>query len=134
MASGNKEAQKIQKAFLLWAEKLRDKALKNELPHSLECELQCIKLGDAVLLAFPFELFSSISRSLRTQSGIQNLFMVGCANGYNGYLPDRESQETGGYEVDEAFKYVGLLPFAADAEKVFLKKALALIKNVTQSN
>ena len=129
-AQGNREAQKIQKAFLLWAEELREKALHDGLPHSLECKLQCIKLGDAVLLAFPFELFSSISKSLRVQSGIPNIFMVGYANGYSGYLPDKKSIEEGGYEVDEAFKYVGLLPFSENAEELFLKKALSLIKSV----
>ncbi len=121
-------AQKIQKAFLLWADELREKAKNNEMPKSLECELQSIKLGDAVLLAFPFELFSSISLSLRAQSGIQDLFMVGYANGYSGYLPDKKSLEKGGYEVEEAFKYIGLLPFAANAEELFLEKALHLIK------
>ncbi len=130
-AKGEREAQKIQKAFLLWAEKLREKALKNEIPASLQCKLQCIKLGDAVLFAFPFELFSSISQSLRARSGIPNLFMVGYANGYGGYLPDKKSIEEGGYEVEEAFKYIGLLPFTADAETLFLRKALELIKGVT---
>ncbi len=121
-------AQKMQKAFLLWANEIREKAIKNELPEYLECELQCIRLGDAVLLAFPFELFSSISLSLRTQSGIQDLFLIGYANGYSGYLPDKKALEEGGYEVEEAFKYVGLLPFAANAEEIFLEKALHLIK------
>ncbi len=126
--NNDRVAQKMQKAFLLWAEEVREKALKNEIPHSLECELQCIQLGDAVLLAFPFELFSSISLSLRAKSGIHDLFMVGYANGYSGYLPDKKSLEEGGYEVEEAFKYVGLLPFAANAEELFLEKALHLIK------
>ncbi len=121
-------AQKMQKAFLLWADELKEKAINNEIPNSLECELQCIKLGDAVLLAFPFELFSSISLSLRAQSGIQDLLMIGYANGYNGYLPDKKSLEEGGYEVEEAFKYIGLLPFSANAEELFLEKALQLIK------
>lgn len=128
VAHKNREAQKIQKAFLLWIEEIRDKALKNEIPHSLECMLQCIKLGDAVLFAFPFELFSSISLSLRAQSGLQNLFMAGYANGYSGYLPDKKSLDEGGYEVEEAFKYIGLLPFAGNAEELFLEKALHLIK------
>lgn len=125
--------QKMQKAFLLWADELREKAMDSNLPEYLECELQCIKLGDAVLLAFPFELFSSISLSLRAQSGIHKLFMVGYANGYAGYLPDKKSLEEGGYEIEEAFKYIGLMPFAANAEELFLEKAIKLIKNVTES-
>ncbi len=128
--SGNRESRKIQKAFLLWAEELREKALKNELPKSLECRLQCLKLGEAVLLAFPFELFSSVSLSLKEKSAVKNLFMIGYANGYFGYLPDRSSIREGGYEVEEAFKYVGILPFDSNAEELFLKKALSLIESL----
>jgi len=130
MRSGNRESRKIQKAFLLWAEQLREKALKNELPKSLESQLQCIKLGEAVLLAFPFELFSSVSLSLRVKSAVKHLFMVGYANGYSGYLPDRNSIREGGYEVEEAFKYVGILPFDSKAEELFLEKALSLIESL----
>ncbi len=54
--------------------------------------------------------------------------MIGYANGYSGYLPDKKSLEEGGYEVEEAFKYIGLLPFSANAEELFLEKALQLIK------
>jgi len=130
MRSGNRESRKIQKAFLLWAEELKEKALKNELPKSLECRLQCIKLGEAVLLAYPFELFSSVSLSLRMKSAVKHLFMVGYANGYSGYLPDRSSIREGGYEVEEAFKYVGILPFDSNAEELFLEKALSLIESL----
>ncbi len=130
MRSGNRESRKIQKAFLLWAEELREKALKSELPKSLECRLQCIKLGEAVLMSYPFELFSSVSLSLREKSAVKHLFMVGYANGYFGYLPDASSIREGGYEVDEAFKYVGILPFDTNAEELFLEKALSLIKSL----
>jgi neutral ceramidase len=128
--SGSREARKIKKAFLLWAEELREKALNNELPKSLECQLQCIKLGEAVLLAFPFELFSSVSLSLRVKSAVKHLFMISYANGYSGYLPDKDSIREGGYEVEEAFKYVGILPFDPNAEELFLEKALSLIKRL----
>ena len=130
MRSGSRESRKIQKAFLLWAEELREKALKNELPKYLECPLQCLKLGEAVLLAFPFELFSSVSLSLREKSAVEHLFMVGYANGYSGYLPDGRSIREGGYEIEEAFKYVGILPFSSEAEELFLEKALALIESL----
>lgn len=125
----DKKAIKIQKAFILWAEEIRKKASENKLPHFLECSLQSIRLGDAAFLAFPFELFSSISLSLRAKSRIKNLFMVGYANGYRGYLPDEISFSEGGYEVEEAFKYVGLLPFSPQAEKLFIKRALFLLEN-----
>jgi hypothetical protein len=130
LRKGEKEEIKIRRAFLLWAEEIREKAAKGELPSALECELQCLKIGDAVFLVFPFELFSSVSLSLRARSQIENLFVAGYANGYGGYLLDERSYAEGGYEAQEAFKYCGLLPLPSLAEKLFLKKALSLLKNI----
>ncbi len=130
LRKGEKEEIKIRKAFLLWAEEVKEKAAKDELPSALECKLQCLKIGNAVLLSFPFELFSSVSLSLRAKSQIENLFIAGYANGYGGYLLDEKSYAEGGYEVEEAFKYCGLLPLPSQAEKLFIKKALSLLKNI----
>lgn len=125
---GKKEEIKIQRAFLLWAEEIREKAGRNELPKYLECKLQCIHLGETIFLTFPFELFSSISMALRKRAKIDSIFMVGYANGYCGYLPDEKSFSEGGYEIEEAFKYCGLLPLSSQAEKLFTEKALSLLK------
>jgi hypothetical protein len=127
---GEKKEIKIQKAFLLWAKEIKERALKNKLPSVLETKLQCLKLGEAILLAHPFELFSSVSLSLRVKSKIESLFLAGYANGYEGYLPDENSYTEGGYEVDESFKYCGLLPLSVQAEKTFKKKVLFLIENI----
>jgi neutral ceramidase len=127
LEKGDREETKIQKAFLLWAEELRKKARKGKLPASLECDLQAVKLAEAVFLAFPFELFSSLSLALRRLSGLEDLFLVAYANGYEGYLADERSIRAGGYEIEEAFKYTGLLPFSAQGGKIFLNKALSLL-------
>lgn len=130
LEKGNREDAKIRKAFLLWAEDLRNRALKRTLPDSLECELQAIRIGEAVFLAFPFELFSSLSLELRRLSGIECLFLVGYANGYHGYLADDESVREGGYEIKDAFKYTALLPFSDQAGNIFLERSLALLQKM----
>jgi hypothetical protein len=130
LKKGDKKEIKIQKAFLLWAKEIKERALKNKLPSVLETKLQCLKLGETILLAHPFELFSSVSLSLRVKSKIESLFLAGYANGYSGYLPDENSYTEGGYEVDESFKYCGILPLSFQAEKNFTKKVLFLIENI----
>lgn len=129
---GDRTEAKIQKAFLLWAEELREKARNGELPRFLECGLQAVKVGEAVFLAFPFELFSSLSLKMRKRSGIRCLFLVGYANGYHGYLADEASLREGGYEVEDAFKYTGLLPLSGRAGDIFLARALSLLENLTR--
>lgn len=134
LKKGDKKEAKIQKAFLLWAEELRGAVLTGRLPDSLECELQAAKLGEAFFLAFPFELFSSLAMELRKRIGMPCLFLVGYANGYHGYLADGGAVRRGGYEIEEAFKYTGLLPFSEEAGALFLEKALTLLGRVGHDN
>jgi hypothetical protein len=56
------------------------------------------------------------------------LIMAGYANGYHGYLPDEKFAREGGYEVMEAYKYVGLLPYSPQAGQIFVKGVLDVIK------
>lgn len=118
----------IRQAFLLWAEDLRRRTQEKNLPKYLDVELQSLKLGDAIFLACPFELFSSLSLELRKSSETENLFIICYANGYQSYLPDEEAIQEGGYEVEEAYKYVGLLPYSSLAPSLFLECARSLIK------
>ncbi len=129
LKKGERKAIKTRKAFLLWAEEIKERALNSNFPSALEVKLQCLKLGNAALLAHPFELFSSVSLYLRLKSKIENLFIVGYANGYAGYLPDESAFSEGGYEVEDAFKYCGLLPLSSQAERIFKEKALRLLNN-----
>jgi hypothetical protein len=64
----------------------------------LPIELQGVRIGDAVFVAVPAEVFVEIG--LRVKSYMpQKVFIVGIANGYIGYLPTREAHSVGGYEV-----------------------------------
>jgi len=129
---GDKTEIRIRKAFLDWAEELRDVTATSKIPSSLECELQCLKFGDLVLVAHPFELFSSISLEIREICKVKHLIMAGYANGYHGYLPDEKSAREGGYEVEDAYKHVGLLPYSVQAGQIFQQKVLRVIKNVVR--
>jgi hypothetical protein len=64
----------------------------------LPVELQGIRVGGAVFLAVPAEIFVEVGMRLK-QVAPQRTFIVGIANGYIGYLPTREAHEVGGYEV-----------------------------------
>jgi neutral ceramidase len=129
--NGDRIEIKIQKAFLDWAEELRKGTAARTIPSSLECELQCFRLGDLVLAAHPFELFSSLSLEIRELSKVKHLIMAGYANGYRGYLPDGKSAREGGYEVEDAYKYVGLLPCSPQAGQIFVKAVLDAISKAT---
>jgi len=64
----------------------------------LPIELQGIRINDAVFVAVPAEVFVEIGLQLK-RTAAYNLFIVGIANGYIGYLPTKEAYDVGGYEV-----------------------------------
>ncbi|HEV8367308.1 MAG TPA: neutral/alkaline non-lysosomal ceramidase N-terminal domain-containing protein [Pyrinomonadaceae bacterium] len=82
----------------------------------LPIELQGVRIGDAAFVAVPAEVFVEIGLRVKRESPHQ-IFIVGIANGYIGYLPTKEAHEAGGYEVVSS----KCRPEAADVlvEKVF---------------
>jgi hypothetical protein len=64
----------------------------------LPIELQGVRIGDAVFVAVPAEVFVEIGLKVK-QEAPHRVFVVGIANGYIGYLPTREAHSAGGYEV-----------------------------------
>ncbi len=124
-----KEERKIQGAFLQWAQDLVQAVREGSLPSRLETEICLIKIGPFSMVVTPFEIFSSVSLKVRQILGPIS-FVVGYANGYRGYLPDRPAFVEGGYEVEEWHKYGGILPLAPDAEERFLKLVQELAREV----
>lgn len=64
----------------------------------LPVELQGIRVGDALFLAVPAEVFVEIGLEIKKRAK-HPTFIVGIANGYIGYLPTAASYEANGYEV-----------------------------------
>jgi neutral ceramidase len=88
----------------------------------MEIELQGIRLGDAVFIAVPAEVFVEIGLQLK-KSAPHKTYIVGIANGYIGYLPTNESYEKGGYEVVSA-------RCAPEAHELLIDKVIELEKQM----
>jgi hypothetical protein len=88
----------------------------------LPVELQGVRVGGAVFLAVPAEVFVEVGLRLK-QVAPRRTFIIGIANGYIGYLPTREAHEVGGYEVVSS----KCRPEAADA---LIEKAVELEKQI----
>jgi neutral ceramidase len=85
---------------------------------NLPIELQGVRIGDAMFVAVPAEVFVEIGLELKRQA-LFRTFIVGIANGYIGYLPTREAYEAGGYEVVSS-------KCAPHAEDVLVSEAIEL--------
>ena len=68
---------------------------------ALTIQLQGLRVGGTAFVAIPAELFVELGLLIK-RSAPQPTFLVGVANGYIGYLPDRPSYAAGGYEVVSA--------------------------------
>jgi neutral ceramidase len=63
------------------------------------CEIQALRLGEALIVAFPGELFCQFGLDLKVASPAPITFIAAYANGYVGYLAGRDDYALGGYET-----------------------------------
>lgn len=110
--------QKIGSAMLGWAESTLAGILQKDLPANVSVELQWIQIGDASLVGIPGEVFSGLGKEIKQYFSPHGALLFGYANGDIGYIPNRAAYASGGYEINEAFKYYGypavLSPEAGD--------------------
>lgn len=68
-------------------------------PDEVRLKLQTLHIGELAIAAIPCEAFVEIGLELKRRSPHRPTFVVGLANGYNGYLPTPEHHALGGYET-----------------------------------
>jgi neutral ceramidase len=93
-------------------------ALNGRLP----AELQGLRIGDAVFVAVPAEVFVETGLQIK-QRAARRIFIVGIANGYIGYLTTQAAHAAGGYEVVSS-------KVAPEAEKALIEGTLALSRKL----
>ena len=112
---------KIAGAFLIWAKDVLEETKAGTLPAKLDLKISSLKIGKALFISVPLEIFSSISLKLRKYFADYYPFIVSYGNGYSGYLSDKAAHFEGGYETDDWHKYAGILPKVPDVEDIFWK-------------
>jgi len=71
----------------------------SEYPDTVNVKLQALRIGRLAVVTIPCEVFAEIGLEIKRRSPLKPAFMVGLANGYNGYLPTPEQHALGGYET-----------------------------------
>lgn len=61
--------------------------------------IQVMRLGDIALIGVPGELFGSLGMALKERSPYRHTVIIGLANDWIGYIPDRAGMELGGYQT-----------------------------------
>ena len=70
-----------------------------EAKSTVDIKLQAIAIGDLAIVAIPCEVFAEVGLDIKRRSPFPTTFVIGLANGYNGYLPSPKQHELGGYET-----------------------------------
>ncbi|WP_417378182.1 neutral/alkaline non-lysosomal ceramidase N-terminal domain-containing protein [Gimesia sp.] len=95
---------------LLSEAKDRDRLTTNEVyaretvnidqgPDTVNIKLQTLRIGELGVVAIPCEVFAEIGLEIKRRSPLKPTFVIGLANGYNGYLPTPEQHVLQGYET-----------------------------------
>ena len=66
---------------------------------TVRIKLQTISMGELAIVTVPCEVFAKIGIDIKRRSPFKTTFLIGLANGYNGYLPSPEQHKLGGYET-----------------------------------
>ncbi len=65
-------------------------------------ELQAVNLCGILIVSFPGEVFVEFGLEVKERSGFKNTVVVGLANDYVGYIPNKAAFSQGGYEIKTA--------------------------------
>ena len=96
---------------------------RQAFPETRQLEQQAVRIGDAVFVTFPGELFSEIGLRIKKESPYEKTFVIGLASGGGGYLPASKEFIDGDYEVDGS-------DYGPKTEDACVKFSLDLIKRV----
>jgi hypothetical protein len=149
------ELQEIHERFAKQAQQLRDSAKPwaeiseaeihrdwardalgainaGDLPGTVQCEIQAIRLGETVMLAAPLEIFTETGVSIKDTAPAGMTAIISNSNGAIGYLPTRDAYERRDYTNPQGLapRVYGLFALARDSEPIFRRAVLELIEEV----
>ena len=100
------------------AKELLSLAKKREKNQYAELEISILSIGEAAIVMIPCELFTEFGLEIKKVSKFKHTFVVGYANGYNGYVPTKVAfQREGGYET----KLLGSSKLVPEAGNMIVK-------------
>lgn len=120
--------ERIAEALGEWSGLVK-KAVQRRFPiDPVQCEVQLLQLGDLTLLGIAGEPFYETGEAIRASAPHSRFWPLGYTNAYCGYIPTSAEFPMGGYEVNDAYKYVGLWQADQSAEALVLAAGKELLE------
>lgn len=89
-------------------------------PDFFDLQLSALSIGEIAFLGFPGEPFSGIGRAVRDTACWDMVLPCCCVNGNEGYFPDQEAYQCGGYESRSSI-------FAPGVAEAMIQQAQSLL-------
>ena len=106
---------------------------ETRLPNGRTVHIGTVKLGKTVIFFIQGELFNSYQLELKKKFPQLHILFAGYTNGEAGYVPDGSAFKAKGYEVDQAYIYVGEpSPLTSETESIIVKNMEEIVKNIAQ--
>lgn len=88
--------------------------------------LHVILIGDIAFVGVPGELFGKLGIEIKRRSPFRYTYVIGLANDYIGYIPDKEAYNLGGYQL-----WTGLHSFVAQGTgEAIVEEAVRLLDEI----
>ena len=116
-----------------WAREALQEWESGHIQHTRPCTMQAIRLGEAVILALPLEVFVETSLAIKAGSPAGLTIVSSNSNGALGYMPTKHA-----YEVENDYtnpqglapKVYDIYAFSTEAEPLVRQKAGELLKDM----
>jgi neutral ceramidase len=123
-------SRKLRVAFNDWADCLA-RVIENKAPiEPVFAEVQALRIGDLTLIGISGEPFFATATRISKGSPAAHTWVLGYCNAYTGYLPTPHAFAEGGYEVSDAFRYLGIWRFRTDCSNRAVEGARKLIEEL----
>ncbi|MBM9595444.1 neutral/alkaline non-lysosomal ceramidase N-terminal domain-containing protein [Roseitranquillus sediminis] len=111
--------------WIRWAETYADTP-----PGSWTARVSALRWAGVPIVALPGEIFAQTGLSIRAACGDTAAFVLGYADSFPGYIPPADEFSFGGYEVEEAHRFIGMpAAFARGSAERLAATALDLLSS-----
>jgi hypothetical protein len=115
---------------LAWADDLIAAMQRDAVPRALPVEVTAARIGELLVVACPFELYSQIGLDIRRELAPRHVLIAGYSNGLLSYLPTDRAKDQGGYGPASSYRFFPamLTPTGRGADATVVRAAVNLLR------
>ena len=116
-----------------WVPAMAAELRRGKRPRQVETSLWAVSVGTVGMVTAPGEMYSISGSEVSRKSPFKRTFLLGYAGDYLGFLAPRDVWEQGGWEIEEAHRFLpgpGLPLVAGTVEDTLIEHMLSLLRSL----